>query len=38
LNDASLFGPYVCRARNSLGVNHAEFTLKGFRMIIRDKP
>ncbi|CAF0941235.1 unnamed protein product [Rotaria sordida] len=28
LNDASLFGPYVCRARNPLGVNHAEFILK----------
>jgi hypothetical protein len=31
LNHTSLFGPYVCRARNSLGVNHAEFVLKGRR-------
>ncbi|CAF2886222.1 unnamed protein product [Rotaria sp. Silwood2] len=38
LNDASLFGPYVCRARNLLGVNHAEFVLKGFIKIVGDKP
>ena len=29
LNETSLFGSYVCRARNILGVNHAEFVLKG---------
>ncbi|CAF1144955.1 unnamed protein product, partial [Adineta ricciae] len=28
LTHPSLFGPYVCRARNSLGVNHVEFILK----------
>ncbi|CAF3197884.1 unnamed protein product [Rotaria socialis] len=28
LNDPSLFGPYVCRAKNLLGFNHAEFMLK----------
>ncbi|CAF1533135.1 unnamed protein product, partial [Adineta ricciae] len=28
LTHSSLFGPYVCRARNSLGVNHVEFILK----------
>ncbi|CAF1298909.1 unnamed protein product [Adineta steineri] len=28
LNHPSLFGPYVCRARNALGVNHAEFIIK----------
>ncbi|CAF1325431.1 unnamed protein product [Rotaria magnacalcarata] len=28
LNDPSLFGPYVCRAKNLLGFNHAEFMLQ----------
>ncbi|CAF1633648.1 unnamed protein product [Adineta ricciae] len=27
-SDPSFFGPYVCRARNSVGVSHAEFVLK----------
>lgn len=31
LNESSLFGAYVCRARNTLGVNHAEFVLRGSR-------
>ena len=30
LSETSLFGTYVCRARNALGINHAEFTLKGW--------
>lgn len=35
LNETSLFGSYVCRARNILGVNHAEFVLKGQRILLR---
>ncbi|UJR27871.1 hypothetical protein I4U23_009136 [Adineta vaga] len=27
-SDSSFFGPYVCRAKNSVGVSHAEFILK----------
>jgi len=28
LTDSTLFGPYVCRARNSIGISYAEFVLK----------
>ncbi|CAF1498227.1 unnamed protein product [Rotaria magnacalcarata] len=28
LGDSSLFGAYVCRARNSIGISHADFVIK----------
>ncbi|CAF4380051.1 unnamed protein product, partial [Rotaria socialis] len=28
LSDSSLFGAYVCRARNSIGISHADFAIK----------
>ena len=34
LSDSSLFGSYVCRARNSVGISHAEFNLKGWCQLL----